>query len=142
MGIQEQCNSTYHREWCLKQGGKIIDLHEISKKGLLSSLKPKLQKYKKNPCFLSIDIDAFSSAFAPGCSQSWPTGLLPEDFLLTLDFLFQKMNVCGIGIYEVSPPLDVQPLTSRLAALILYRCLHNFKRRGQSHEKPKRIRKR
>lgn len=142
VGIQDQCNSRSHIEWCESQSGKIISLQEIKKKGLLSVLKKELHKLKGHPCFISVDIDAFSSAYAPGCSQSWPTGLHPDEFFIAFDFLFQHFNVKGLGIYEVSPPLDVQPLTSRLAALILYRCLKNRKVKGRASEKPKRIRKR
>ncbi len=141
IGIQNQCNSAAHFDWCQKQGGKIISLSEIDKKGLLPVLKNQLKKLKGHPCFISVDIDSFSSAFAPGCSQSWPTGLVPDPFFNAYDFLFQHLDIKGLGIYEVSPPLDVQPLTSRLAALILYRCLENRKIKGANREKLKRIRK-
>ncbi len=147
IGIQDQCNSLTHLKWCEDQGGHIVNLEEIRNKGLLAVFKKLLKPYKKNPCFISVDIDSFSSAFAPGCSQSWPTGLTPDDFFAGFDFLFQQLDIKGLGIYEVSPPLDVQPLTSRLAALILYRCLRNRKVKGigranGSGEKHKRIRKR
>ncbi len=145
IGIQDQCNSLSHLKWCEDQGGHIVNLQEIQAKGLLSVFKKLLKPFKKNPCFISVDIDAFSSAFAPGCSQSWPTGLKPDDFFAGFDFLFQQLDIKGLGIYEVSPPLDVQPLTSRLAALILYRCLKNRKVKGpggDNVEKYKRIRKR
>lgn len=142
VGIQNQCNSENHLTWCEKQGGQIIFLDEIKKTGLLTGLKKKLKSLKQNPCFISVDIDAFSSAFAPGCSQSWPMGLGVDEFFESFDFLFQQLDVRGLGIYEVSPPLDVQPLTSRLAALILYRCLKNRKVKGTGREKSKRLRKR
>ena len=142
VGIQEQCNSLNHISWCEAQGGKVISLKDVMKKGLLAALKKAVNPYKKHPCFISVDIDAFSSAFAPGCSQSWPIGLKPDEFFESFDFLFQHLDIKGIGIYEVSPPLDLQPLTSRLAALILYRCLQNRKLKGAKLEKPKGIRKR
>jgi formiminoglutamase len=143
IGIQEHCNSLDHIQWCKSQGGHIAFLSDLQKPdGLLKYFKNALKKYKSHPCFISVDIDSFSSSFAPGCSQSWPQGLAPDDFFPAFDFLFQQMAVKGIGLYEVSPPLDVQPLTSRLAALILYRCLKNNKWKGAQNEKPKRIRKR
>lgn len=142
IGIQEQCNSVNHIAWCEAQGGKIVKLGDIQKKGLPAVMKKAVGPFKKHPCFISVDIDAFSSAFAPGCSQSWPVGITANDFFVAFDFLFQHLEIKGIGIYEVSPPLDVQPLTSRLAALILYRCLQNRKLKGAHREKPKGIRKR
>lgn len=125
VGIQDHCNSVDHIAWAQKQGAKIILQNEINEKGLLKCLKLVLQKYAGHPLFISVDIDAFSSSIAPGCSQSWPTGIDAVEFFKAFDFLFKKLQVQGIGIYEVSPPLDVGVLTSRLAALILYRALKN-----------------
>jgi formiminoglutamase len=142
VGIQEHCNSTHHVHWCQEQGGKILSLEHIRAKGLLKSLKNATTRFKGHPCFLSVDIDAFSSTEAPGCSQSWPTGLSSEEFFPAFDFLFQNFDVRGLGIYEVSPPLDLVPLTSRLAALILYRSLKNKKFRGSHEKKSARVRKR
>lgn len=142
IGIQEHCNSSFQKDWCLNQGGKIVSLEEIKSKGLLSCLKKTLARFKGHPCFISVDIDFFSSAYAPGCSQSWPVGVSPDDFFPGFDFLFQHFDVKGLGIYEVSPPLDVAPLTSRLAALILYRCLQNRTGRGSNGKKSSRLRKR
>ena len=65
----------------------------------------KLSKYlkKSRPTFLSLDIDVFSSLFAPGASQSWPMGIDPTEFIKLLDVLDKKLDVRMLGIYEVSP---------------------------------------
>lgn len=123
IGIQEHCNSAEHIQWCKSKKGKILFQNQIEKQGLESSLKKSLTGLKGHPAYISIDIDGFSSDTAPGCSQSWPTGFQADDFFKTLDFVFKYLDVKSLGVYEVSPPLDVQPLTSRLAALILYRSL-------------------
>jgi len=123
VGIQDHCNSKEHIKWCEKKKGKILYQSEIEKKGLLPVLKKTFSKYKNHPTFISVDIDGFSSSVAPGCSQSWPTGFQAQEFFISLDYLFAHLDVKNLGIYEVSPPLDLGPLTSRLAALILYRSL-------------------
>ena len=123
VGPQEHCNSQVHWDWCTERGGKVLSLQDIRKKGLLSLLKASLSRYKGHPTFLSVDIDGFSSAIAPGCSQSWPTGLHADEFFESLDYLMRHLAVKNLGVYEVSPPLDLGPLTSRLAALILNRSL-------------------
>ena len=66
-------------------------------------------------------IDAFTSNEAAGCSQSWTTGLNTKDFLESLYWLQTHFDVCGMGIYEVSPALDHDKRTSKLAALIAHR---------------------
>jgi arginase family enzyme len=78
------------------------------------------------PCFLSVDIDAFDSSYAPGASQSWPTGLTPREFFPFMDLLLHRLDVRSLGIYEVSPPLDVASATSKLGALIVHRFVSHF----------------
>lgn len=125
VGIQNHCNAKNHLAWALKLNAQIIEQEKIYQKSLHQCLLPKLLRFKGHPTFLSVDIDGFTSSEAPGCSQSWPVGFTTQDFLKTWKALFQKLDIKGVGIYEVSPPLDVGNLTSRLAALIVYHSLQN-----------------
>lgn len=130
VGIQEHCNSRYHEKYVLSKGGKIIGAEKISSKGLWPSLFPLLTKFKKNPIFVSLDIDVFSSHEAPGCSQSWPLGLSSKEFFPGFKKLVQQFNIDGLGIYEVSPPLDLNLNTQRLAGLASYIYLtENFRKK-------------
>jgi formiminoglutamase len=126
VGIQPQCNSRNHLRWAEEQGAQIISLEEIQHKGLLNSIKPWLSGEPLRPCFLSVDIDGFPSSEAPGCSQSWTTGIKTLEFLEVLHKLPQHFDVLGMGIYEVSPPLDSDHRTSKLAALLLHHFIHLF----------------
>lgn len=128
IGIQPQCNSKGHINWCLEKGGKILTHDEIMISGepfakvageFLGDVL-----IKPRPCFLSIDIDAFSSSFAMGCSQAWPAGLTPNEFFPFLDIIKNRMNILNLGVYELSPPLDLDDRTSKLVAQIIYRYLH------------------
>ena len=120
IGIQNQCNSRFHIAWAKKHGATIITLDDVHKNGLLHSLKHYLHDKKGKKIFLSVDIDAFTSNEAPGCSQSWTTGLYTKDFLEALHWMVQTFDVRGMGIYEVTPPLDEDGRTSKLAALLAY----------------------
>lgn len=122
VGIQNQCNSKSHIEWAKHHGAEIFTLDAVNDNGLLSSLKQFLKGKEKKKLFLSVDIDAFTSSEAPGCSQSWTTGLFTKEFLESLQWLVQGFDVGGMGIYEVSPSLDQDNRTSKLAALLV----HNF----------------
>lgn len=122
IGIQNQCNSKSHILWAENKGATVFTLDHVLQDGLLGILKKFMQGKEKKKIFLSIDIDAFTSMVAPGCSQSWTTGLTSQDFLEGLLWLTQSFDVRGLGIYEVSPPLDTDNRTSKWAALIL----HNY----------------
>lgn len=121
IGIQNQCNSRHHIQWAEKKGTQIFTLDHIQEKGLLPTVQDFMQEQKDKQVFISLDIDAFTSTQAPGCSQSWTTGLDVNAFLQTLHWLIKNFSVSGLGIYEVSPPLDNDNQTSKLAALIAHR---------------------
>lgn len=125
LGLQGQCNSRVHLKWAEDRGALCSFEEARSAEGL--SLAGTLQRFlgetalRRRPAFLSIDIDAFSSSVAPGASQSWPTGFQPDNFFDSLSWCLGRLEVQSIGIYEVSPPLDIDDRTSRLAALIAHR---------------------
>jgi formiminoglutamase len=121
LGIQNQCNSKTHFNWAKAQGAKVISLEQIELVGLFNSIFDLIKDPR--PCYLSVDIDGFSSTEAPGCSQSWTSGIRFQEFNQFLVQLNEKVKLQSIGIYEVSPPLDSDHRTSKLAALILHRFL-------------------
>ncbi|MEC9284218.1 MAG: formimidoylglutamase [Bdellovibrionota bacterium] len=123
IGLQKQCNSRTHYQWAKNKGLKSLWLEDIleaenafdlMKRFLSEELK------KTHPCFLSIDLDVFSSSIAPGCSQSWPSGLDFESFWKLYLLILQKWNVMQLGIYECAPNLDIDQRTSRLAARLTH----------------------
>jgi formiminoglutamase len=120
VGLQNQCNSSEHLNWAKKKGAQVLLLQDIREVGLKESLSAAIAPFRGRPCLLSVDIDAFTSAEAPGCSQSWATGLHIQEFLPTLKMLQSELKVTSLAIYEVSPPLDRDHCTSKLAALILH----------------------
>lgn len=121
-GIQGHCNSQHHLQWAKNRGAHIISMEQIHQQGLVAALKSILQM--KRPCFLSIDIDGFTSSEAPGCSQSWAGGIEFKDFKKLLHEIHQNQMIKGLGIYEVSPALDIDHRTSKLAAQIIHEFLH------------------
>lgn len=120
VGMQPQCNSHHHRQWVQEQGAHIIEIGHIRSTSLLQILGEKLNTLQGRPCFISLDIDVFAQSSAPGCSQSWESGLRWEEFIPCYQWLLTHLDIQGLGIYEVSPPLDQDHRTSKLAALAMY----------------------
>ena len=114
VGIQPQCNSSYHLQWAQDHGAKIYFYNQLN--DFLKDLETK----KSQPIFFSMDIDVFSSAEAPGCSQSWPLGLSSQDFFSTYFKILKNFDVKVLGLYEFSPRWDESSKTAKLSALILY----------------------
>lgn len=70
--------------------------------------------------YLTICGDVFSAASAPGVSAMQPFGLKPTDVLKFTKQILQSRKVISFDIAEVSPPLDDDKRTARLAANIVY----------------------
>jgi Arginase/agmatinase/formimionoglutamate hydrolase, arginase family len=129
VGIQDQCNSKTHKAWAESKGASIFTLRDVNEQGLLPLLKKYLQGKETKKVFLTVDIDAFTSSEAPGCSQSWTTGLFTKEFMAAFEWMVSNFDVQGLAIYEVSPPLDTDNRTSKLAALIAHKFI--FTRLGK-----------
>ncbi len=68
--------------------------------------------------YLSVDMDVFDPAFAPGVSNPEPEGLDPGTILDLLHMVLDK-RLIGFDVVEVSPPYDYGNITSVLAAKIV-----------------------
>lgn len=127
IGIQAHCNSRTHLEWVKSKGARVLTQEEIEASGepMVTALIRLLDDWilRRRPVFISIDIDGFSSSVAPGCSQSWATGFMPREFFPCLEVLKRRLDVKVLGIYEVSPPLDHDMRTAKLAAQIIHRVI-------------------
>lgn len=130
IGIQPFCNSRVHWQWVEEQSGCVLAMDDFQNNSLtfdqwiFEALESRGWNLPGRPCFISVDIDGFSSAHAMGCSQSWPSGFLPEDFFPALQSLCNIFSVSTLGIYEVAPPLDQDQRTAKLAAEIMYRFIY------------------
>lgn len=71
--------------------------------------------------YISIDMDIVDPAFAPGVGVPEPLGLYPRELVQVLDDLLEVSGkrVIGVDLVEVNPLLDVNNITSALAAKLL-----------------------
>ena len=69
------------------------------------------------PTYLTIDLDGFDPAFAPGVSHPVPGGLAPRE-VFSLIHSFQRL--VGMDVVELNPERDSHDLTAILAARLLH----------------------
>jgi formimidoylglutamase len=69
--------------------------------------------------YISIDMDGFSSAYAPGVSAPSPLGLSPAFFLKCMSIILSSEKVISCDIAELNPKYDIDSSTARLAAIIV-----------------------
>jgi arginase family enzyme len=79
--------------------------------------------------FVSLDMDAFDQAYAPGVSAMNPAGLTPLQVSGALAQLGASREIVCFDVMELSPPHDEQGRTARLAAHMVLSFLAGFARR-------------
>ena len=76
--------------------------------------------------YLTIDMDGFSSAFAPGVSAPSPLGFTPHFMFRMLRFIFSSGKVISLDIAELNPEFDRDNMTALLAAELVDYIATNF----------------
>ena len=117
IGIQDFSNTEYFFDFAKSKKAKVYEFKKSH--GKLAKIFSSIATLRR-PTFLAIDMDAFSSAFAPGVSSPAAIGLCPNEFYIALNTLFARLDVRGLGIYETNPNQDINHRTSQLAALFTH----------------------
>jgi len=105
------------------------DEREFAKKNNVLKSPARLAEFEiKGPVYITVDMDVFDPAFAPGVSTPVPGGLNPAQFFGLVDSLKDKMEVVGFDVVETCPPYDNGNITSLLAAKIIREMLLAFKK--------------
>ncbi len=75
---------------------------------------------------LSIDLDAFDAAFAPGVSAPASLGLYPMQVLPWLNYMASSGKLVLCDICELNPSFDIDQRTAKLGASLVFRILQNL----------------
>ncbi|MBM3466584.1 MAG: arginase [Alphaproteobacteria bacterium] len=105
-------------------GVKVYYIEEVFAKGFENVFNNALDYLTNLTSFigLSIDIDAFDPKFAPGTGCREKNGLLPHDFIMTLDKINLLNTFTALEIVEYNPSLDKDFLTFNLIKDIINLC--------------------
>ena len=74
---------------------------------------------RNDALYLTIDLDGFSSAYAPGVSAPSALGFSPAFAVKILNYLMQTQKVVAVDIAELNPRYDRDQCTAKLAAQIV-----------------------
>lgn len=75
--------------------------------------------------YVTIDLDGFSSAYAPGVSAASPLGFSPDVVLESLETITASGKLISLDIAEMNPKYDVDGQTAKLAASLIHHILHS-----------------
>nr|WP_299074196.1 formimidoylglutamase [uncultured Allomuricauda sp.] len=76
--------------------------------------------------YVTIDLDGFSSAYAPGVSAPSPMGFTPQIVLECLKTIIGSGKLISMDIAEMNPKYDIDGQTAKLAASLLHHIIHTI----------------
>jgi agmatinase len=121
LGINAPIYSHHYMHAAESAGVMIRTPYEIRKQGWEATIAEAAAHASRGTdgVYISIDIDSLDQAFAPGTSVPNPCGLLAHELVDAVFELSQQVPVAGLGITEVSPPLDTMDRTAQVAAHLI-----------------------
>ncbi len=75
--------------------------------------------------YLSLCLDVFAAAYAPGVSAIQPLGLWPWHVIPLVRQLAVSGKVASYDLVELSPRYDIDQCTAKLAANLIYEIIHH-----------------
>ncbi|TAI47182.1 formimidoylglutamase [Flagellimonas allohymeniacidonis] len=76
--------------------------------------------------YVTIDLDGFSSAYAPGVSAPSPVGFTPYIVQECLKTIINSRKLISMDVAEMNPKYDIDNQTSKLAASLVHHVIHTM----------------
>ena len=122
LGIQEHNNNLFLFDFVSKSKAiQFLTGQDIYKMGYEKVCK-EIDSYLEqvDQVYLTIDMDSFNFAFAPGVSAIQSLGVDPNLAVLLFQHIAASGKLIGFDIVEVSPPHDIDHHTANLAASLVF----------------------
>ena len=97
----------------------MISADRVAEAGIAPLMKEVVAGIGNRPTYLTIDIDGIDPAHAPGTGTPVPGGLDSREAFALVRAL-AGLDLVGVDVVEVCPPLDHADVTSLLAAHLLH----------------------
>jgi len=119
-GIQKAANTKKLFQTAEDMGVQYYFADEINQRQPEIMAKTEKFMQKNRFIYLTICLDVFDSAFAPGVSAPASNGLIPQYFFPVLRKILKSNKVISMDIAEMVPAYDIDQHTAKLASLICY----------------------
>lgn len=133
-GIQSFAASRQHIDYIFSREQTVVFYDEIRKEGNFDkSFQEALSTCSNtsNNVYVSFDMDAVTSAFAPGVSAPAAIGFTADEICRAAEIAGGNASVKLIDIAEVNPLYDIDGRTAKLAALVVAHYIGGMVRRNQ-----------
>lgn len=127
LGVRKDANSRQLYEMAHHFGAFYLE-REFFNMHYLEHVQLRLMQFLEDLDFVyaTIDMDGFSSAYAPGVSAASPMGFSPDVVLECLKLIVDSKKLVGLDIAEYNPTFDVDNQTAKLAASLAHYVVHAY----------------
>jgi len=122
VGIRGGLYDPNDMSWAKEQGITIITIDDYYKMGLKEVIKIVKDVLGDTPTYLTFDIDGIDPTHAPGTGTPEVGGFNVRESQQIIREL-NTINFIGADVVEVSPPFDVNNMTSLVGATIIFEIL-------------------
>ena len=122
IGIRGSLYDPSDMKWARQQGITIITIDEYYEMGFTEAMKIVKNTLGDTQAYLTFDIDGIDPTFAPGTGTPEVGGFDVREAQLIIREL-NTINFVGADVVEVSPPFDVNNMTSLVASTIAFEIL-------------------
>jgi len=122
IGIRGSLYDPNDMKWARQQGITIITIDEYYEMGFTEAMKIVKNTLGDTQAYLTFDIDGIDPTFAPGTGTPEVGGFNVREAQLIIREL-NTVNFVGADVVEVSPPFDVNNMTSLVASTIAFEIL-------------------
>ncbi len=123
IGIQEISNTKGLLDYAKEKDVQIIERESLIIEKL-DLIREKIVRFSKSVdyVYLTIDLDAFAAAYAPGVSALAFNGIVPDQLFFTIyDILLDLANIRSVDFAELNPYFDIDSRTAKLAADLIFK---------------------
>ena len=125
LGIRGSLYDPNDLKWAQDQGITIITIDEYYEMGLEKCIEKILKILEGSDIYFTLDIDGIDPTFAPGTGTPEVGGFNVRETQVIIRAL-KNLNFVGGDVVEVSPPFDLNNMTSHVAATIAFEMLCTF----------------
>ena len=122
IGIRGSLYDPNDMKWARQQGITIITIDEYYEMGFTEAMKIVKNTLGDTQTYLTFDIDGIDPTFAPGTGTPEVGGFSVREAQLIIREL-NTINFVGADVVEVSPPFDVNNMTSLVASTVAFEIL-------------------
>jgi agmatinase len=109
-------------EFSYESGMTVVHIEDFMREGVDRTIDKARAVLGDGPVYVSIDVDGFDPAYAPGTGTPEIGGLLPREGQQLLRGL-RGLNVVGGDVVEVAPQYDPTTNTAQLGAQLMFEVL-------------------